>query len=78
VDRVDQWATEARPGFGERVDGLHHSGMRGDVEGVKPLADLVREVDLPLASHGPSIARSIPHAVGHVQFVDPTLLRDFQ
>jgi hypothetical protein len=48
VDGVDEWAAEGRSELGEGVDGVDDSGVCYGVEGVEPLADLVRDVDLPL------------------------------
>lgn len=48
MDRVNQRTAEAGPGLGERVDGLDHPGVRGGVEAIEPLQDLVGDVDLPL------------------------------
>jgi hypothetical protein len=49
MDRVDQRAPQARSGIGQGVDGVHDSGVRGYVEGIEPIAHLVRDVDLPFA-----------------------------
>ena len=48
MDGVDQWASQAWPGFGEGVDGVHDAGVGGGVQLVDPVADLVRDVDLPV------------------------------
>ncbi len=59
-DQIRLRGIEARPGLGEHVDGLHHSGVGGLVQGGDPVAYLVDEVDLPLLSiHPSSIADSI-------------------
>ena len=51
---------QARPGLGEHVDGLHHSGVGGLVQAGDPVAYLVDEVDLLLRSiHPSSIADGI-------------------
>jgi hypothetical protein len=47
MDRVDEWAAGAE--VGEGVDSLHGPPMGGLVERVDPVADLVDDVDLPLA-----------------------------
>jgi len=61
VDGVHQGAAQAGSGVGERVDGLHDSGVGGGVEGVQPVAHFVRDVDLPLATrHALSIPIAIP------------------
>ena len=61
MDGVHQGAAEAGPGHGERVDGLHDSGVGGGVEGVEPVAHFVRDVDLSLATcHALSIPIAIP------------------
>lgn len=49
MDRVDQWAPQARSGFREGVDGLHDSSVSGGVQVVEPVAHLVRDIDLPFA-----------------------------
>lgn len=60
VDRADERTAEAGPGLGESVDGLDHPGVGGVVEAIEPFADLVGDIDLPLAHvHSHSIAFGI-------------------
>lgn len=62
MDRVDQRVPQARSGIGQGVDGVHDSGVRGYVEGIEPIAHLVRDVDLPFAvRHSLSVPIAILH-----------------
>ena len=57
---VDETSSEAGADVGEGVDGLHDARVGGVVEGVDPVADLVDDVDLPLARpHSPSVPIAI-------------------
>jgi hypothetical protein len=49
VDGVDQWSAETWSDLGQGVDGLHDPGVGRVVERVDPVANLVHDVDLPLA-----------------------------